>query len=301
MVEGSLNMPELPEVETMVRGIRPFVEGRPIRAVKRCRCRCKPISIYPRFELLAKRLAGKTIETVSRLGKRVVLHVSGGSAVVIEPRMTGLMLLSDPPDRAHLRIEWQFGGSARSGRNQGGRTPYSSLWFWDRRGLGTVRLFAPGELERHCRAVVVGPDALDMTVESWRHCCAKTSRPIKIVLLDQRAVAGIGNLYASEILHLSGIHPVRRADRLKSPEVSRLSEAVRFVLEEAIRDEGSTLSDATYRTALNQNGRYQNKHRVYGRADETCLTCSNGAICRIVQGQRSTFFCPKCQKRKAEG
>jgi formamidopyrimidine-DNA glycosylase len=296
-------MPELPEVETMVRGIRPFVEGRPIKAVKRCGCRCKPISIYPRFELLAKRLVDQKIDAVSRLGKRVVLHVSGGSALVIEPRMTGLMLLSDPPDRAHLRMEWQFGGSSPSaGRSQcgsspsAGRSQYSSLWFWDRRGLGTVRLFAPGELDRHYDRGVLGPDALEMTVESWQDCCAKTSRAIKIVLLDQRTVAGIGNLYASEILHLSRIHPGRRADRLKPLELSRLNDAVRGVLEEAICDEGSTLSDATYRTALNQNGRYQNKHRVYGRADETCPTCSNSPIRRIVQGQRSTFFCPDCQR-----
>jgi formamidopyrimidine-DNA glycosylase len=270
----------------MVRGIRPFVEGRRIVAVKRCGCRCKPISISPRFEVLSKRLTGETVESVSRLGKRVVLHVSGGSALVIEPRMTGLMLLSDPPDRAHLRLEWRFAGSSE----------HNSVWFWDRRGLGTVRLFAPGELERHYGRDVLGPDALDMTVESWRESCAKTARAIKIVLLDQRIVAGIGNLYASEILHLSRIHPERRADRLKLPELSRLADAVSRVLMEAIHDEGSTLSDETYRTALNQNGRYQNKHRVYGRADEICPTCSTGAIRRIVQAQRSTFFCPGCQK-----
>jgi formamidopyrimidine-DNA glycosylase len=283
-------MPELPEVETMVRGIRPFVEGRQIATVKRCGCRFRPISIRPRFELLGKRLAGQRIETVSRLGKRVILHVSGGSALVIEPRMTGLMLLSDPPDRDHLRIEWQFAGKAK----------YRSLWFWDRRGLGTVRLFAPGEMDRHFQGGTVGPDALEMTLETWQQCCRATSRPIKIVLLDQRMVAGIGNLYASEILHVSRIHPARRADRLKPSELSRLCDAVRCVLDEAIRDEGSTLSDATYRNALNQNGRYQNKHRVYDRAEETCPTCSIGAIRRIVQAQRSTFFCPECQRLKGQ-
>jgi len=110
-------------------------------------------------------------------------------------------------------------------------------------------------------------------------------------------VAGIGNLYASEILHLSRIHPARPANRLKPAEISRLHEAVQVVLEEAIRDEGSTLSDATYRNALNQNGRYQNKHRVYDRADQPCTTCSTGTIRRIVQAQRSTFFCPECQKK----
>ncbi len=181
--------------------------------------------------------------------------------------MTGLMLLSDPPDRDHLRVEWRLAGSAE----------YRSLWFWDRRGLGTVRLFGPGELDRHFRGGTVGPDALEMTVENWQRSCAATSRAIKIVLLDQRTVAGIGNLYASEILHLSRIHPAQRADRLKPADLSRLNDAVRIVLEEAIRDEGSTLSDATYRTALNQNGRYQNKHRVYGRADETCPDVLDGS------------------------
>jgi formamidopyrimidine-DNA glycosylase len=285
-------MPELPEVETMVRGIRPYVEGREITAVKRCHCRYRPISIRPKFPVLAKRLAGQRIDAVGRIGKRVVLTVSDGSTVVIEPRMTGLMLLSDPPDQTHLRIEWRLAPTDQSDINQ-----YSSLFFWDRRGLGTLRLFAPGEIDEHFRENAVGPDALEMTIETWHRACATTSRAIKVVLLDQRLVAGIGNLYASEILHLARIHPARRADRLKPAERARLSEAVRLVLEEAIRDEGSTLSDATYRTALNQNGRYQKKHRVYDRADETCPTCATGTVLRIVQAQRSTFFCPKCQKR----
>jgi formamidopyrimidine-DNA glycosylase len=200
--------------------------------------------------------------------------------------MTGLMLLSDPPDRDHLRIEWQFSGKAE----------FNSLWFWDRRGLGTVSLAEPGQLERHVDWGRLGPDALQMTIEAWRECCAKTSRPIKIVLLDQRSVAGIGNLYASEILHMSSINPARPANRLAPRELDRLHVATRSILEEAIRDEGSTLGDATYRNALNQSGRYQNKHRVYGRADERCRTCADGIIRRVVQGQRSTFFCPECQK-----
>lgn len=268
-------MPELPEVETMVRGIRPFVEGRTVASVVRCRCACKPISIRPRFELLAKRLKGRRIDAVRRLGKRVVLGVSDGSAVVIEPRMTGLMLLSDPPDRVHLRIEWKFAGRAK----------YNSIWFWYRRGLGTVRLFNPGELDRTLSSDILGPDALEMPLETWRERCRNSSRPIKVLLLDQKIVAGIGNLYASEILHVARIHPGRPADRLKADQIRRLSDATQAVLEEAIRDEGSTLGDATYRTALNQNGRYQSKHRVYGRAEETCPTCGEVPIRRIVQAQ----------------
>jgi formamidopyrimidine-DNA glycosylase len=280
-------MPELPEVETMVRGIRPFVEGRTVLAVVRPPCSCKPISIRPRFELLAKRLVSRRIDSVGRLGKRVVLGVSDGSSVVIEPRMTGLMLLSDPPDSDHLRIEWKFAGRAK----------YNSLWFWDRRGLGTVRLFKPGELERTLSPDTLGPDALQIDVEAWRASCRKSSRAIKVLLLDQKIVAGIGNLYASEILHVAKIAPGRPASRLRADEVLRLYDSTRAVLEEAIRDEGSTLGDATYRTALNETGRYQSKHRVYGRAGEVCPTCSQAPIRRIVQAQRSTFYCPLCQRR----
>jgi formamidopyrimidine-DNA glycosylase len=279
-------MPELPEVETMVRGIRPYVEGRTILVMRRCPCSCKPLSVRPGFPILAKRLAGERIDRVRRLAKRVVFDLSGGGAVAIEPRMTGLMLLSDPPDREHLRIEWGLDGKAK----------YNSVWFWDRRGLGTVRLYAAGELDRELGAAKLGPDALTMTADAWRERCKRTSRPIKVVLLDQQVVAGIGNLYASEILHLARIHPARPADKLNAREIGRLDDSARVVLEQAIRDEGSTLSDATYRNALNQTGRYQHKHRVYRRADQPCPSCAKGEIRRIVQAQRSTFFCPECQR-----
>jgi formamidopyrimidine-DNA glycosylase len=110
-------------------------------------------------------------------------------------------------------------------------------------------------------------------------------------------VAGIGNLYASEILHVAQINPARPARRLKPEEIRRLSDATQSVLEEAIHHEGSTLVDATYRTALNASGQYQEKHLVYGRAGQTCLTCDRATIQRIVQAQRSTFYCPQCQRR----
>ena len=184
----------------MVRGIRPHIIRRKIKAVRRCPCACKPISIRPRFQLLAKRLVGQRIDEVMRLGKRVVLRVSDGSAVVIEPRMTGLMLLSDPPDRDHLRIEWQFAGKGT----------YNNLWFWDRRGLGTVTLFPAGEIERRLARGVLGPDALEMNTTSWAACCSATAGRSRSCSWIRSAVAGIGNLYASEILHAAKIHPAAR-------------------------------------------------------------------------------------------
>ncbi|MDA0832125.1 MAG: bifunctional DNA-formamidopyrimidine glycosylase/DNA-(apurinic or apyrimidinic site) lyase [Planctomycetota bacterium] len=278
-------MPELPEVETMVRGIAPVVTGRVVRSAKPCRCRYRPLSIVPSPSVIARRTKGTTLVSVYRRAKRVVLELSSGDRFVIEPRMTGLMLLSDPPDREHLRFEWRF----EDGED------YTGLWFWDRRGLGTIRLFDRDEFERSLGSHKLGPDALLMTVEDWKKIGERTRRPIKVALLDQKLVAGIGNLYASEILHLANVNPQTSASSLTARQLKRLRESTQTVLETAIRYEGSTLGDGTYRNALNQAGQYQNAHKVYDRADEVCMTCHEGTIIRMVQAQRSTFYCPVCQ------
>jgi formamidopyrimidine-DNA glycosylase len=111
-------------------------------------------------------------------------------------------------------------------------------------------------------------------------------------------VAGIGNLYASEILHLAQIHPSKRCDLLSAEQWDAIHGRMLEVLHEAIRHEGSTLSDGTYRNALNQSGGYQNQHRVYDRAGEPCRQCRSAAIVRIVQAQRATFYCPVCQSKR---
>jgi formamidopyrimidine-DNA glycosylase len=280
-------VPELPEVETMVRGIRPHIEAREITAARRCRCSCKPMLIEPAVRSISRRVVGSVISKVHRIGKRVVLELSTGDSFVIEPRMTGITLLSDPPDRGHLRFEWQLAGDGE----------YQSLWFWDRRGLGTIRLLSKDEMLEKLGPTKLGPDALTINEAEWREQCARTGRAIKPALLDQKLVAGIGNLYASEILHAARIHPECPADRLKPRQIRRLADAVRHVLTEAIRAEGSTLGDGTYRNALNQDGGYQNQHRVYARDGERCPTCGKTHILRIVQNQRSTFFCPACQRK----
>ena len=278
-------MPELPEVETMVRGIR-NVTGRTIRSVRACRCECRPILIEPGLRSLSARVRETQIETVRRVAKRIVLDLSTGDSMVIEPRMTGLMLLRDPPDVEHLRLEWEFSDDERN-----------SLWFWDRRGLGTVRLYRPDEFAVALGPDRLGPDALTMTEDEWCERCGRSDRNIKAALLDQRFVAGIGNLYASEILHRARISPFATTRRLNRNRIRRLTEATQAILKTAIRYEGSTLSDGTYRNALNQSGRYQNEHRVYMKADTQCSTCHRGRIRRVVQQQRSTFYCPVCQRK----
>ena len=294
-------MPELPEVETMVRGIRPHVAGLEIVEFAAAPCRCRPLTVTPAVGRIAKRVAGTKIAAVRRRAKRIVLELSSGDGFVIEPRMTGLMLVADPPSVEHLRLHWKLAPAPATSMSHSpgnkGRTAQSgqSLWFWDRRGLGTVRLLDADALATLWSHEKLGPDALEMTVELWEAALQKTSRPIKVALLDQTLVAGIGNLYASEILHLAKISPHVPADRLSALQIDLLSAATEKILTEAIRYEGSTLGDGTYRNALNQSGSYQNAHRVYARAGEECMTCGHGTIVRIVQAQRSTFFCELCQ------
>ncbi len=280
-------MPELPEVETMVRGIRPQVEGQRIATFEACPCACRPLTIRPALTTIASQVAGQTIVEVTRRAKRVVLRLESGSAFVIEPRMTGLMLIADPPDPEHLRVVWKLG----SGRVR------RSLWFWDRRGLGTVSLLNPDQVAHLFSHESLGPDALATEVAHWQAVCGATQRTIKVLLLDQSKIAGIGNLYASEILHLCRIHPETPAATLHLTQLKLLAKYTVEVLSTAIQYEGSTLGDGTYRNALNQSGGYQNSHRVYAREGETCPTCQRAVIERIVQSQRSTFFCPRCQQR----
>jgi formamidopyrimidine-DNA glycosylase len=278
-------MPELPEVETMVRGIRALAEGAILEKVRRPPCSCRPILIDPPIATINRRAAGKLIQQVRRRAKRIVLELETGDGFVIEPRMTGLMLISDPPDVGHLRVEWLL----RKGKSQ------RSLWFWDRRGLGTVRFLGRDRLAELLNGSTLGADALEMTAAQWQAALGRTRRAIKVALLDQALVAGIGNLYASEILHLAGINPQVQAASLSAARIERLHAATQHVLAEAIRHEGSTLGDGTYRNALNQSGSYQNAHRVYDRAGEACPQCRT-KILRIVQSQRSTFYCPRCQR-----
>jgi formamidopyrimidine-DNA glycosylase len=280
-------MPELPEVETMRRGILGVVGAR-IRDVERVACRRRPIAIAPRIDHFRRRVARRTIRDVGRIGKRVVVCLDSQEYIVIEPRMTGLVLVADPPSREHLRFRCTFAES-----NGGPR----ELMYWDRRGLGSVRLLTEKELEFAYGPGKIGQDALAMTAELFRRQLGASRRAVKVALLDQRAVAGIGNLYASEILHLAGVHPAARCDRLRCDQWHRIADATHEVLEAAIQYEGSTLGDGTYRNALNQAGGYQKHHRVYDRAGKPCPRCASGnEIVRIVQAQRSTFFCPACQR-----
>lgn len=289
-------MPELPEVETMRRGILP-VRGSRIEEIDLMTCQLKPIRVQPPIEELRRRIVHRRIEEVQRVGKRVVLCLEGEDSLIFEPRMTGLVLLADPGvgeavalSPEHLRLKLRLSGGS-----------VSSLWYWDRRGLGSVYLLDPQQFATRLGGKQLGPDALQLTAEQLQARLAASRRAIKVALLDQRALAGVGNLYAAEILHVARIHPATPCYRLRSTQWQALHAALHEVLHLAIRYEGSTLSDGTYRNALNQSGGYQNHHRVYARAQELCPSCQVGVVERIVQAQRATFFCPVCQPRRGTG
>jgi formamidopyrimidine-DNA glycosylase len=283
-------MPELPEVETMRRCVAPVV-GSQISGLRRPRSRLQPIALWPPLGAFRRRVLGRRIVVVGRVGKRVVIELQGddlqpGDRIVLEPRMSGLVLLAAPPDDEHVRLVFDLaGGRARQ------------LIFWDRRGLGVARLVSPRQFDGLFGPARIGPDALEISPQSLRQRLCASRRAIKVALLDQRAVAGIGNLYASEILHRAAIHPARPCRRLRAAQWQKLHAAMREVLQQAIEHQGSTLRDGTYRIARNEPGRFQICHRAYQRAGERCLQCGKAEIVRIVQAQRSTFFCPWCQRK----
>jgi formamidopyrimidine-DNA glycosylase len=279
-------MPELPEVETMKRGLA-AVEGATVTQAMRTPCKCRPIEIRPRIDFLNRRIAGCRISAVERLGKRIVLQMDTGDRLIFEPRMTGIVLTGEPPDREHLRFELRLARSKAEG-----------VKFWDRRGLGKIALLDPAAFQSRVDAGYLGPDACQIGVDELRQRGKGSRREIKVALLDQKLVAGIGNLYASEILHVAGVDPRARCCRLTVNQWSRIHAAMHCVLQSAIEHEGSTLSDGTYQKALNDPGGYQNHHRVYDRAGDQCPSCRRQPIVRIVQAQRSTFFCQHCQKKR---
>ncbi len=275
----------------MCRGLAGVV-GRRIVSATLPRSRVRPLSVRPAARVLGRRLTGRTIASVHRRGKRVVIEVTGcvehpREWLVIEPRMTGQMFVVDPPTEEHVRLVVQLAGGAGS---------RSRFLFWDRRGLGTIRLLDDRGLEAACGTAKLGPDGLIVTGDELAARLGGSRRAVKAALLDQRAVAGIGNIYASEILHRVAIHPQTRCRRIRRGDWERIAVATRRVLAEAVALEGSSIGDETYRTADSRPGRAQQRHRVYDREGKPCRRCRT-PIERIVLAQRATFFCPACQAR----
>ncbi len=289
-------MPELPEVETIARGLRPVLKGNRIaRAdVWRANVVVGPVRSFTRA------LQGRRIEGVGRRAKVLRFDLEGGDVWWTSLRMTGMYLLEPATPRVRRMAEHErpSGEPAVMPPFARGRFDLASghrLYYVDIRTLGKM-----GVVDREtweARAAELGPEPLERAFsadELWARL-KRTRRRIKEVLLDQRVVAGVGNIYASEALHRAGIDPRTRADRLSGPMVRELHGAIRSVLREAIRSKGTTF--LTYAGSDGESGDFYGHLRVYDRAEETCPRCG-GTVRRIVQGQRSTYFCPNCQKRR---
>jgi formamidopyrimidine-DNA glycosylase len=277
-------MPELPEVETMVRGVRPAMQGRKVRRVEVL----DPFLVQGgRAEDLVRQGRGATVSEVVRRGKWVVVTLAGQKGIiVIQPRMTGSFWLSKPVRPEHIRLVFHM------------EKPRAIVWYCDTRRLGKIGWYGSVDESTQAFARSHGPDALEIGRDELAGRLRRTSRGIKPALMDQKVLAGIGNIYADEVLHASRIHPERRAGALSRAELDRLHRAIREVLTTAIRLEGSSF-DAGYRTVLGREGGFLAQNSVYGRANLPCPVCAQPIIKTKISGLtgRPTYFCPRCQRR----
>jgi formamidopyrimidine-DNA glycosylase len=271
-------MPELPEVETVARGLRSALPGRRIAGV-----RCHFAGIVATDESRFRReLRGKTVAHVRRHGKYLFLLFAEGRGVAFHLRMTGQALLvpeQEPADR-HTHLEVLFQGGSQK------------LVYRDVRKFGRFELLSAG-VEEFVQAKGLGPDALQMPAGELYARLRASRRSLKAALLDQRVLAGLGNIYTDEILFRQRLSPLRPCSSLSRKKAASLAAAIGEVLAEAIEAQGSSISD--YVDPRGQRGRFQASLKVYGRAGEPCPRCGTTLAGGRVAG-RSTSWCPRCQR-----
>ncbi len=280
-------MPELPEVETVRRGLLPVMEGRVIDLA----CVNRPDLRWPLPEAMAERLTGKRVLALRRRSKYILADLSSGETLLIHLGMSGRMLISGqmvgefhhahPAPQKHDHVVLHMEGGTR-------------VTFNDARRFGAMDLLPTATAEAHPLLAEIGPEPLGNAFnESYLAARLKDrNTPIKSALLDQHLVAGLGNIYVCEVLYRARIAPDRKAGAVRDP--AALVPIIRQVLAEAIEAGGSSLRD--YRQADGELGYFQHAFQVYGREGEPCLTpgCQSH-IARIVQSGRSSFYCPACQ------
>jgi formamidopyrimidine-DNA glycosylase len=275
-------MPELPEVETIRRRLAPVLEGATIESAEIVDPRLtRPVD--PR--LVAGALVGERIVSLDRRGKYLLWRLASGRTLVVHLRMTGSLRHApggELPDDAYRRATLALDTGAAVG-------------YRDVRRFGTWELLDDEHLRPYL-ATRLGPEPLapSFTASRLASLAAGRTAPVKAFLLDQRRIAGVGNIYADEALWRAQIHPLRAAGELTEGELARLHRALRAALRKGIERQGSTLS--TYVTPDGEPGGMQHEFQVYGRLGEPCDRCGR-PIERIVVGGRGTWFCPHCQRR----
>ncbi|PTE15210.1 bifunctional DNA-formamidopyrimidine glycosylase/DNA-(apurinic or apyrimidinic site) lyase [Pseudogemmobacter blasticus] len=282
-------MPELPEVETVRRGLLPVMEGRTILQAQVNR----PDLRWPLPERMAERLTGQRVLALRRRSKYLLADLSGGETLLVHLGMSGRMLVSGamlgafhhdhPAPQKHDHVVLDMEGGAR-------------VTFNDARRFGAMDLMPSESAESHPLLAVLGPEPLGNGFDEAYLVAALKGRrtPIKAALLDQHLVAGLGNIYVCETLFRAGLSPRLLAGDLGPAQAAVLVPIIREVLAEAIEAGGSSLRD--YRQADGELGYFQHSFRVYDREGQACITPGcGGTIQRIVQSGRSSFYCPQCQ------
>jgi len=283
-------MPELPEVETVRRGLAPVMEGAVIARATVNRADLR----WPFPEGMAARLSGQRILRLGRRSKYLLMDLESGETLIVHLGMSGRMQVSGltlglfhndhPAPEKHDHVVFDMAGGAR-------------ITFNDPRRFGAMDLWPTERIEQHWLIEKIGPEPFsNLFDERYLAKALKTRKtPIKIALLDQRIVAGLGNIYVCETLHRAGISPRRLACNLSQGRAGALVPIIRDVLSEAIEAGGSSLRD--HRQTDGALGYFQHRFRVYDRETEPCVTPDcRGTISRIVQSGRSSFYCPQCQR-----
>ena len=264
-------MPELPEVETVVRSLAPLAGRRIVSA----EFRGLRVLRGGNPDRLAGLLAGRRIAGIRRYGKFIVMALESGGHLVIHLGMTGRLLLGGTPGK-HTHAIFTLDGGV--------------LLYDDSRQFGSIEWSD----EFPARVARLGPEPLETTFAEFSRALKAHRTRIKALLLNQRFLRGLGNIYADEALFRAGIHPLAMASRIGGERPQRLYDAIRAVLSEAIAAGGSSISD--YVDAEGRRGFFQFDHRVYQRTGEPCLRCGS-RIRRVLVAQRSSHFCPRCQRR----
>ena len=267
-------MPELPEVETIKKDLERVVVGKKIKDVEVVRS--KTIK-EPSVENFIKKVRGKEIKEIFRRGKVLIIKLPA-QYLVIHLRMTGQVIYGDKRRESKVAFHLSNG---------------KYLNFLDQRMMGEIRLMS--DWQKLPLIQKMGPEPLEraFTLEKFREMLKKRKEKIKPLLMNQSFIAGIGNLYAAEILFRAKVSPLRSADSLRPTEVREIYSAIKKVLQEGIKCRGSSVD--TYRDAHGERGTFAQRLRVYGRAGKPCFKCG-APVKKIVLGGRGTYFCPKCQK-----
>ena len=272
-------MPELPEVETVVRGLRRTILGKKIKNLKIFPSRV----LHSSPALLKRNLIRQRIQEISRRGKNIIIKLSSGDLLVIHLGMTGnLFYLNRPAFMGkHDHIDLEFSDK-------------TYLRYSDIRKFGKFKLVKSSQSAKEEVLKKLGPEPLEISRDDFVQLLQKKKGRIKSVLLNQSIIAGIGNIYADETLFEAKIHPLQKVSDISRNGLIKLHQAIQKILRKAIKAGGSSVDN--YRDVNGESGFFQFYHKVYGREGEPCKRCGT-KIKRIIINQRSTHFCPRCQKK----